>query len=332
MLLRSLLATLIAGTLAFGASVQAAELAPLKVANQKSSYKLLLEAAGELKDVPYKIEFSEFAAAAPLGEALNAGAVDVGGLGDAPYVFALGAGAPLKVVSITHADGRFSTSILVPKDSPLKTVTDLKGKRIVTNRGSIGHYLVIKALRDVGLKSSDVTFVNLLPTDARSALESGNADAWSTWDPYTTIAITQNGARILRKGDDLLTNHLYTAATSKAISEKRVQLDDFVQRLDRAWAWVNTHPREYAQAQAKVTGLPLEVHLASAEATDFQKVAITDAVIANLQVTADIYREEGILSRPVDVSKGFDPTFNSVRGLSTQVAAAAPTAHAEHKQ
>lgn len=330
MFLRSLLATLIVGTLSV--ATQAAELAPLKVANQKSSYKLLLEAAGELKDVPYRIEFSEFAAAAPLGEALNAGAVDVGGLGDAPYVFALGAGAPLKVISITHADGRFSTSILVPKDSPLQTAADLKGKRVVTNRGSIGHFLVIKALSDAGLKSSDVTFVNLLPTDARSALESGNADAWSTWDPYTTIAITQNGARILRKGDDLLTNHLYTAATAQAIRDKRVQLDDFVQRLDRAWAWVNQHPREYAQAQARVTGLPLEVHLASAESTDFEKVAITAPVIANLQQTANIYLEEGILNRPVDVSQGFDATFNAVRGLATQVAAIPATASEEHPQ
>ncbi|WP_437883999.1 ABC transporter substrate-binding protein [Pseudomonas sp. LRF_L74] len=315
MRIRPLIAALLGSSLLFGGTLHAADLEPLRVANQKSSFKLLLEAAGELQNVPYRIEFSEFAAAAPLGEALNAGAVDVGGLGDAPYVFALGAGAPLKVVSITHADGRFSTSILVPKDSPLNSVADLKGKRIVTNRGSIGHFLVIRALQDAGLKTSDVTFVNLLPTDARSALEAGNADAWSTWDPYTTIAITQNGARILRKGDDLLTNHLYLAATSQAIASKRVQLDDFVQRVDRAWQWVNSHPREYAEAQARVTGLPVEVHLTSASNTDFQPVAITDAVIANLQKTADTYLAEGVLTRPVNVSQGFDKSFNATRHL-----------------
>ncbi|TBV04187.1 ABC transporter substrate-binding protein [Stutzerimonas kirkiae] len=293
----------------------AAELQPLRVANQKSSLKLLLEAAGELDRLPYRIDWSEFAAAAPLGEALNAGAVDVGALGDAPYVFALGAGAPLKVVAITHADGRFSTSILVPRDSPLRSVADLEGKRVVTNRGSIGHYLVIRALQDAGLKSTDVTLVNLLPSDARSALESGNADAWSTWDPYTTIAITQNGARILRKGDDLLSNHLYLAATSQAIAGKRAQLDDFVQRLDRAWQWVNEHPEAYARAQAKVTGLPVQVHLTSASNTDFRPVAISTQVIDNLQKTADIYLAEGVLTRPVDVSQGFDDSFNAVRGL-----------------
>jgi sulfonate transport system substrate-binding protein len=322
MLIRTFITSLLSASVLFASLASAADLEPLRVANQKSSLKVLLEAAGELNDVPYRIDFSEFAAAAPLGEALNAGAVDIGALGDAPYVFALGAGAPLKTVSITHADGRFSTSILVPKDSPLKNVADLKGKRIVTNRGSIGHFLVIRALQDAGLKTSDVTFVNLLPTDARSALESGNADAWSTWDPYTTIAITQNGARILRKGDDLLTNHLYLAATSKAIADKRPQLDDFVQRIDRAWSWVNSHPREYAQAQAKVTGLPVEVHLASASNTDFQPVAITDAVIANLQSTADTYLAEGVLTRPVNVSQGFDKTFNASRHLQDKQLAA----------
>lgn len=315
MLIRSLIVTLLGSSLLFAAQTNAADLAALRVANQKGSLKVLLESAGELDDLPYRIDFSEFAAAAPLGEALNAGAVDVGALGDAPYVFALGAGAPLKVIAITHADGRFSTSILVPKDSPLQSVTELKGKRIVTNRGSIGHFLVIRALQDAGLKSADVTLVNLLPSDARSALESGAADAWSTWDPYTTIAITQNGARILRKGDDLLTNHLYLAATSAAIAAKRVQLDDFVQRVDRAWQWVNSHPQEYAQAQAKVTGLPVEVHLASTSSTEFSPVTITPAVIANLQRTADIYLEEGVLTRPVDVSRGFEPSFNATRHL-----------------
>ncbi|CAM3747729.1 putative aliphatic sulfonates-binding protein [Pseudomonas reidholzensis] len=319
---RSILALVLGSNLLFAGLASAAPLEPLRVANQKSGIKLLLQAAGELTDVPYTLDFSEFPAAAPLGEALNAGAVDVGGLGDAPYVFALGAGAPLKVISITHADGRFSTSILVPKDSPLHSAADLKGKRIVTNRGSIGHFLVIKALRDVGLRTSDVTFVNLLPTDARSALESGNADAWSTWDPYTTIAITQNGARVLRRGDDLLTNNLYLAATAQAIEAKRPQLEDFVKRIERAYRWANGHPREYAQAQAKVTGLPLEVHLTSASNTDFQRVDITDAVIANLQETADIYREEGVLSRPVDVSNGFDKSFNAARA---QGAASTPS-------
>lgn len=314
-----LLSALLSATL--GQQAMAADLDPLLVANQKSSIKALLQVSGELKDVPYEIRFSEFPAAAPLGEALNAGAVDVGALGDAPYVFALGAGAPLKVVSITHAEGRFTTALLVPKDSPIKTVADLKGKRIVTGRGSIGHYLAIKALRQAGLQTSDVTFINLLPGESRILLSSGGADAWATWDPYTTVATTQSHDRVLISGSELLSNHLYLAATSKAIADKRVQLDDFVARVERAYLWTNAHPNEYAKAQAAITGLPIEVHQEIAKATKMNRVEIDDNVIKGLQATADIYQQEGILTKSIDVSKGFDKSFNASRAQVMQTAA-----------
>lgn len=304
----------------FSQTTQAAEqLQPLLVANQKSALKVLLEVSGELKDVPYEIKFSEFPSASPLGEALNAGAVDVGALGDAPYVFALGAGAALKVISITHVDGRYTTALIVRNDSPIKSVADLKGKRIVTGRGSIGHYLAIRALNEAGLKTSDVNFVYLLPSESRLILDNGDADAWATWAPYTTVA-TQNGARILPNGPDLLTNHSYLAATRSAIADKRVQLDDFVVRLDRAYRWANAHPAEYAAAQTKVTGLPLAVHLAVNQETKMERVSIHEGVIEGLQNTADIYQREGILNKHVDVSRGFDPSFNAIRLAAEQSA------------
>lgn len=318
------LKTLLLGALlsvTLGQHAVAADLEPLLVANQKSTIKALLQVSGELKNVPYEIRFSEFPSAAPLGEALNAGAVDIGALGDAPYVFALGAGAPLKVVSITHAEGRFTTALLVPKDSPIKTVADLKGKRIVTGRGSIGHYLAIKALRQAGLQTSDVTFINLLPGESRILLSSGGADAWATWDPYTTVATTQSQDRVLISGSELLSNHLYLAATSKAIADKRVQLDDFVARVERAYLWSNAHPNEYAKAQAAITGLPIEVHQEIAKATKMNRVDIDDNVIKGLQATADIYQQEGILTKSIDVSKGFDKSFNASRAQVVQTAA-----------
>jgi len=305
-------------TLGCTANTHAADLQPLLVANQKSTIKVLLEVSGQLKNVPYDIQFSEFPAAAPLGEALNAGAVDIGALGDAPYVFALGAGAPLKVVSIVHAEGRYTTAILAPKDSPLNNASDLKSKKIVTTRGSIGHYLAIKALRNAGLSTADVQFIYLLPSESRILLDNGSADAWSTWDPYTTIATTQNQAKVLVSGEKLLTNHLYFAATSQAIANKRQQLDDFIARVDRAYRWTNAHPEEYAAAQARVTGLSLDVHIAVAKGTHMQPVEINDQVIGGLQATADIYQEEGIISKHIDVSQGFDKSFNVKRPQLTQ--------------
>ena len=301
--------------LAFGvlSTVQAGDLQPLRVANQKSTIKALLEASGESQNVPYEIKWSEFPSASPLGEALNAGAVDVGALGDAPYVFALGAGASIKVISIIHAEGRNTTALLVPKDSPIKTAADLKGKKIVTGRGSIGHYLAIKALNDAGLTTQDVQFIFLLPAESRLVLDNGTADAWATWDPYTTVVTSQSNARVLVSGKHLLSNHLYFAATGQAIADKRVQLDDFVARIDRAYAWANTHPEQYAAAQAKITGLPLAVHIEVAQDTHLSPVTIDDTVIHGLQTTADTYVKEGLLSKHIDVSQGFDSSFNAKR-------------------
>ncbi|WP_315338700.1 ABC transporter substrate-binding protein [Pseudomonas grimontii] len=299
--------------LGLATSAHAADLQPLRVANQKSTIKTLLEVSGESKNVPYEIQWSEFPSASPLGEALNAGAVDIGALGDAPYVFALGAGASLKVVSIIHAEGRNTTALLVPKDSPIKTVADLKGKKIATGRGSIGHYLAIKALA-----TKDVQFIFLLPSESRLVLDNGTVDAWSTWDPYTTVVTSQSQARIVASGNTLLSNHLYLAATRQAIADKRTQLDDFVARVDRAYAWANTHPNEYAAAQTKITGLPLAVHVAVAKETHLSPVLIDDSVISGLQATADTYQQEGLLTRHIDVSQGFDKSFNAKRAPLNQ--------------
>lgn len=306
---------LLGAALALGllSTVQAGDLQPLRVANQKSTIKALLEASGESQNVPYEIKWSEFPSASPLGEALNAGAVDVGALGDAPYVFALGAGASIKVISIIHAEGRNTTALLVPKDSPIKTAADLKGKKIVTGRGSIGHYLAIKALNDAGLTTQDVQFIFLLPAESRLVLDNGTADAWATWDPYTTVVTSQSDARVLVSGKHLLSNHLYFAATGQAIADKRVQLDDFVARIDRAYAWANTHPEQYAAAQAKITGLPLAVHIEVAKDTHLSPVTVDDTVIHGLQATADTYVKEGLLSQHIDVSQGFDSSFNAQR-------------------
>lgn len=312
---------LLLGTaLAFGliTTAQSADLQPLRVANQKSTIKALLEASGETRNVPYEIQWSEFPSASPLGEALNAGAVDVGALGDAPYVFALGAGASLKVVSIIHAEGRNTTALVVPKDSPIKTVADLKGKKIVTGRGSIGHYLAIKALASAGLTTKDVQFIFLLPAESRLVLDNGTVDAWATWDPYTTVVTSQSQAKVLVSGNQLLSNHLYFAATRQAIADKRVQLDDFVARVDRAYAWANVHPNEYAAAQSKITGLPLAVHVEVAKDTHLSPVIIDDTVIKGLQATADTYQQEGLLPKRIDVSQGFDKSFNAERFPTSQ--------------
>lgn len=171
----------------------------LRAGDQKGGLQALLDAAGELKNLPYDIKWSEFPAAAPLAEALNANAVDFGPIGDAPLLFTLAAGSRVKAFAASRSDA-YGTAVLVAPHSPLKTAADLKGKSIATNRGSIGHLVTLKALESAGIKADDVQLRFIPPPDAKLALTQGSVDAWATWEPYTALAETSGHARVLVSG------------------------------------------------------------------------------------------------------------------------------------
>src|SRR5438105_14817149 len=129
---------IIAAALVFGAANLACAQTTLRVGDQKGNSQAVMEAAGALKDVPYKIEWKEFPAAAPLLEALSAGAIDTGLVGDAPFTFAAAANVPVKAIAAIRQT-REGLAILVPEASPMQSFADLRGKKIATGRGSIGH-------------------------------------------------------------------------------------------------------------------------------------------------------------------------------------------------
>src|SRR5215218_824383 len=214
----------------------------LKVGDQRGGSRALMEAAGVLKDLPYKVEWSEFPAAAPLLEALNAEAIDTGIVGDAPFTFAAAPGAPIKAILATRSD-QGGLAVLVRPDSPVQSFADLKGKRIGTGRGSIGHQLVLTALEDAGLAKTDVTLSFLLPAEAKAALTSGSLDAWSTWEPYTSQLEGSGEARIVRDGQGITPGLGFQVAHLDAIRAKRPLLEDFVRRLAKARVWGDGQPR-----------------------------------------------------------------------------------------
>lgn len=302
---------LISLTLA-GASLaaHAADTATLRVGDQRGGTRALLEASGQLKDLPYKIEWADFPNAAPLLEALRANAVDVGGVGDAPLLFAQAAGAPVRGVSAIRS-GSHGVAIVANANSPLRDAASLKGKRIATTRGSIGHYLVIAALQKAGLKPSDVTLVFLGPSDAKAALASGDVDAWSTWDPYVAIAQVNDHAKVIADGAGLMSGLSFEAANEDAIHNKRAALADFLRRQAVSIQWALTHPDDYAQIQAKITGLSVAVHKFAAERAKTQPVAIDQKVIAEQQKTADAWFAAGVVPTRINATQGLDSSFNA---------------------
>ncbi|GAA0489523.1 MULTISPECIES: ABC transporter substrate-binding protein [Tatumella] len=287
-----------------------AEKITLQMADQKGGMRAVLEAAGKLQNLPYNLRWAEFPAAAPLGEALNAGAVDAGFIGDAPLLFAEAGGARVKAIAVAKSDA-YGTALLVNAGSPLTSAASLKGKSIATNRGSIGQFVALKALAAAGLSARDVTFRFLDPADAKLALIRGSVDVWATWEPYTAFAETQDHLRVLVNGRGLWSGNTFVAATDSALAnpEKRRALQDFLHRLSDAQQWANQHPDSYSQTLSKIIGFPQDAVKLSFERRHMAWQPIDAQTVAQQQQTADFYHQSGLLPVALQVAPTFDYSF-----------------------
>lgn len=307
MSIRTKLLTLAAALVLIG-QAGAAERLTLRIGDQKGNMRAQLEAADALRDLPYDIHWAEFPAAAPLAEALNAGAIDAGIIGDAPLLFVLASGAPVKAVAVDKSDP-YGTALLVRPDAPLQGAAELKGKRIATGRGSIGHHLALKALEQVGLGEKDVEFRFLGPVDAKIALANGSVDAWATREPYTALAELSGQGRVLVNGRGLSSGNSFLAATDKALDEpaRRAALQDYLNRLAQAQVWANQHLDTYSKTLAAIIGFPEDAARLQFERRHLRWQVIDPQTVAAQQDTADFYHAHGLMNQRFDVA----PTFAS---------------------
>ena len=287
------LAGLLAATLLAGAA-SAADLISLRLGDVKGDRYAALRASGELDDLPYKLEMSAFPSGAPVLEALNAGALDIGFTGDIPFLFVYAAGAPLKAVGAWHFNPA-TVALVVGKDSPIRSVAGLKGKRIAVNRGGWGHFLALGALRRAGLGPQDVSFSFLGPVDGRAALVRGSVDAWVPWEPYTSSAVLLDQARVIDNGAGIMTGYSYALASDAAIARKKAAISDLLTRLARAQAWALRHPEAFAEALAKDLNMPREVTRRWVGEARISPVVFGPEVAATLQTAADVVAADGVL-------------------------------------
>ncbi|BEU99941.1 ABC transporter substrate-binding protein [Novosphingobium olei] len=280
----------------------------LRVGSQKGGTKALMLASGALDGAPYKIEWSDFPAAQNLLEAIGSDAVDVGLVGDGPFQFAYQSGSPARAVAAMKATSREpgALAVIVGKTSPARSIRDLAGKRIATTRGSIGHYLVLRALAEAGLKPDAVKLTFLSPSDSKAALQTGAIEGWSTWVPYTAAALAE-GARIVVDGRQFSQGVAFDVASASAVAQKRAILADFLAREAKALAWSNDHGAEYAKILSAETGLPLPVATATVRLNSRLRVPIDAPLIAQQQVILDTFRNAGEFVSPRPIKDAFAP-------------------------
>lgn len=280
----------------------------LRVGSQKGGTKALMLASGALEGAPYAVEWSDFPAAQNLLEALGSDAVDVGLVGDGPFQFAYQSGSPARAVAAMRAtsDWPGALAIVVNGHSPAHSIRDLAGKRIATTRGSIGHYLILRALADAGLAADAAKIVFLSPADSRAALQTGAIDAWSSWVPYTAAAIAE-GARIVVDGRRYSQGVAFDVAGAGAIAHKRDLLADFLAREAKALSWSDTHAADYARILAAETGLPLPIADATVRLNGRQRTAIDADLVASQQVILDTFRNAGEFKAARAIKDAFVP-------------------------
>ena len=285
----------------------------LRVGDQKGNSQAVMEAAGVLKDVPYKIEWKEFAAAAPLLEALGAGAIDTGLVGDAPFTFAAAANAPIKAIGAIRQSNE-GLAILVPRDAKIHSFEDLKGKKIATGRGSIGHQLILAALEAKGWTTSDIQIVFLAPSDAKVAYTQGSVDAWSTWEPYISQEEVLFQSHPVITAEGLTPGLGFQVASPDAIRDRRPELEDFLRRLTAARAWSLNNVGGYAQTWGKLMSIPQAVPLNWLSRARIHVAPIDDGWSSGEQKTIDLYFRAGLIKQKLNAADIVDRSFSGAIG------------------
>ena len=283
----------------------------VRIGYQKYGTLTLLKGRGTLEkrlaEQGVGVKWTEFPAGPVLLEGLNVGSIDFGTVGEAPPIFAQAAGANLVYVGNEPASPA-SEAIVVPKGSGLRTLADLKGKKIALNKGSNVHYLLLKALEKAGVAYADIQPVFLPPADARAAFERGSVDAWAIWDPFLAAAEKQLGARVLADGKGLVANYQFYLA-SRTYAEKnpeilRIVLDE-VAKVDD---WGRNNPDEVATILSAQTGLSKEVVALAASRYAYGVKPVSVDVIASQQRVADAFSSLKLIPKPIIVKDALLPT------------------------
>ncbi len=290
--------------------------ASIRAAYYKGQELLSLTAAG-LTDTPYKVAYSEFGSGNLIIQAINAGAIDVGGMSEIPPVFAAtaGSGVELKLIAIARGDVN-NQVVLVPKESPARSIGDLKGKRVGYVRATTSHYYLIKMLREQGLTFSDIQPINLSPADGLAAFESGALDAWAIYGYSIQLAIAAVGARVLKTALGYLSGNYVVGVHPSVLTDplKHAVVADYLRRLQKAYRWREDNKDQWTEILSKAIQVSRSIvhEQLYNESQPYRLAPVDDAAIQSQQAVADTFADAQLIPSPVNVAPLWDRSFNDV--------------------
>ena len=276
----------------------------INIGYQKYGVLTLLKARGTLENALKKdhvqVNWVEFPAGPQLLEGLNIGSINFGETGEAPPVFAQAANPNLRYFANQNPAPK-GEALIVRAQSPITQFSDLKGKRVVLNKGSNVHYLLLKLLQKHNLTLNDIQVVYLPPADARAAFEKGAVDAWVIWDPFLAAAQEQLHARILADGQGVVQNRQFYLTDQQFAAHNPALLATLKHELDVTSQWAQTHPDEAASILEKPTGLSKSILRTSIERKGSGVTSLTPAVAQEQQVIADAFYQQKLIPHTIRV-------------------------------
>jgi sulfonate transport system substrate-binding protein len=279
--------------------------ATLRIGYQKYGNFVVLKARGTLEKrlapLGIGVQWLEFPGGPQLLEGLNAGAVDVGTVGETPPIFAQAGGVDFVYVGSEPPAPR-GEAIVVAQNSPIRTLADLRGKRIALNRGSNVHYLLVKALQKANLKYVDIQPVYLAPADARAAFTSGSVDAWVIWDPYLAAVERQLGARSIANGEGLVRNTQYYLASRKFADAQPQVVHAVLDELVKIDDWARANIPALAEQLSQLVGLDAATLEVALKRSGYGVQPIDAATLAYQQQIADTFTELKLIPKRLVVA------------------------------
>ncbi len=304
-----------AACLLLWAGAASAQTRSLRIGYQKYGTLVLEKARGTLEKrlapLGVSVTWTEFLGGPALLEAMGAESIDFGITGDAPPIFAQAAGVPLVYVGVEPASPH-GEAVIVLDGSPIKSVADLRGKRIALNRGSNVHNLLVRVLQANGMTINDVNAIYLKPSDARPAFENGSVDAWVIWDPYLAAAQTAYKTREIAdgvgpNGHVIDENREYFLATRDFDAKNADIVRALMADLTETEAYAAKHRPEMVKLLAPLMGMdPAAVKLAI-DRLSFGVQPMTDKLFESQQDIADVFAGLNLIPAKIDVQEARPP-------------------------
>ena len=234
-------------------------------------------------------------------EYLNSNSIDIGSSAGLAALLAKANGNPITAPYIFSRPEW--TALVVTRDSPIRTLKDLKGKKIAATKGTDPYLFMLRALQTVGLKRSDIAHVALQHADGRAALEQGRVDAWAGLDPIMAAAELDSGARLLYRNVAFNT-YGFLNVRDDFLANQPDAVRTVIRAYERARGWILANTTEAAKIVAEEAKVSLQVALLQLKVrTDLSNPLPSQEHVRALQAAAPILLDEALVRPGTDLQQ-----------------------------